>query len=303
MGAEGTTSDLNRRFGIPGIAEVVAGNGGLPNVRITCPAARGEMYLHGAHVTSWKPSGEEEVLFVSRKSRWEDGRAIRGGVPICFPWFGDKAGDRDAGAHGFVRAKAWQLEAIVQAGDAVAVSMFTESDASTKRWWPADFRLVHRATFGSELSQELLVTNTGAKPLRFEEALHTYYRVGQIETARLQGLDAAQYRDKTDGNQEKMQHGKIVLASETDSIYLNTRQAVELEDPGLHRCSRISKENSLTTVVWNPWVTKAQAMSDLGDDEWTQMICIEVCNVSEFAVDLPPGKQHTMKATVKVADF
>src|SRR5262245_62076278 len=146
-------AELDRRLEIPGSARIVAGNGGLAKVLIASPDAAGEMYLHGAHVTSWQPRGAGEVLFVSSKARWEDGGAIRGGVPVCFPWFGSKADDPRAPAHGFVRTKAWQLESIVRAGDAVTVSMFTESSAETKRGWPADFHLVHRATFGSELTQ------------------------------------------------------------------------------------------------------------------------------------------------------
>jgi glucose-6-phosphate 1-epimerase len=300
---QGAIAESDRRFEIPGTAQIVEGNGGLPKVRITSPAVEGEMYLHGAHITSWKPAGREEVLFLSSGSRWEDGHAIRGGVPVCFPWFGGKANDPNAPAHGFVRTKAWLLESIAQVGDAVTVSMFTESNASTKRWWPADFRLVHRARFGSELSLELVLTNTGRTALRFEEALHAYHRVGDIEKVRVQGLDTVRYLDKTDSNQEKTQRGEIVIVSETDRVYLNTQHAVELEDPILHRRTRVTKENSLTTVVWNPWVEKARAFSDLGDNEWRQMICMESSNVSDFAVDLAPGQQHTMKAIVSVADF
>lgn len=102
-------AELNRRFGIPGLAEVVAGNGGLPKVSITSPAAAGEMYLHGAHVTSWKPGGAGEVLFLSSHSRWQDGKAIRGGIPICFPWFRAKSDDPHAPAHGFVRTNRGSL--------------------------------------------------------------------------------------------------------------------------------------------------------------------------------------------------
>ena len=171
---EGAIAKPDRRFEIPGVAEIVTGNGGLPKVRVTTPEVVGEIYLHGAHVTSWKPAGREEVLFLSSQSRYEDGRAIRGGVPICFPWFGGKADDPQAPAHGFVRTKAWQLESIAQAGGGVTVSMFTESDEGTKKWWPAEFRLTHRVTFGSQLSLDLVATNTGAMPLRLEEALHAY---------------------------------------------------------------------------------------------------------------------------------
>jgi len=298
-----TVSDLERRFGIPDVTEVTEGNGGLPKVRITAPAAVGEMYLHGAHVTSWKPRGGEEALFVSAQSHWQRDRAIRGGVPVCFPWFGDKAGDANAPAHGFVRTKEWQPESIEQHGDAVAVSMFTESDETTRRWWPSDFRLVNRVTFGLDLSLELTLTNTGTSWLSFEEALHAYHRVGDVEKVRLRGLDSVHYLDKTDSNREKAQSGDVVIASETDRVYLDTRDELELEDSILRRSTHVIKENSLTTVVWNPWVQKARALSDFGDDEWTHMICVETSNVSSFAVDLGPGQQHRMRAIVRVVDF
>jgi glucose-6-phosphate 1-epimerase len=294
-------SESDRRFEIPGIARIVDGNGGLPKVSVSSPEAAGEMYLHGAHVTSWKPAGREEVLFLSSRAQWEDGRAIRGGVPVCFPWFGDKADDPKAPAHGFVRLKTWQLESIARAGSAVTVSMFTESDENTQKWWPAEFRLVHRATFARELSLELEMTNTGRTPLRFEEALHAYHRVGSIEAARVRGLETVHYLDKTDSDREKVQQGAIVVDSETDRVYLDTTDAIELEDPALHRRALVSKQNSRTTTVWNPWVRKAHALSDLGDGEWREFICIETCNAGDFAVALAPGQQHTMKAVVRVS--
>jgi len=300
---ESAIAESDRRFEIPGIAQLVEGNGVLPKVRITSPEVVGEVYLHGAHVTSWKPKGKEEVLFLSSRSKFEAGKAIRGGVPICFPWFGGKADDPKAPAHGFVRTKAWQLESIMQAGGAVTVSMFTESNEDTKKWWPAEFRLVHRATFGSQLSLELEVTNTGRTALRFEEALHTYHRVGNIENTRVRGLDGVHYLDKTDSNRKKVQQGEIAIVSETDRVYLNTGDAIEIDDPALHRRTRITKEDSQTTVVWNPWVQKARSFSDFAEDEWLRMICIEASNVSDFAIDLAPGQRHRMKALVSVADF
>lgn len=274
----------------------------MPRVRITSPEAAAEMYLHGAHVTSWKPAGREELLFLSSQSRWEHGHAIRGGVPICFPWFGNKTDDPKAPAHGFVRTIAWQLASIAQIEGAVTVSMVTESNEDTMRWWPAEFRLLHRATFGAELSLELIVTNQGRAPLRFEEALHAYFRVGDIERARVRGLDTVHYLDKTDSNRKKTQQGEIAIVSETDRVYLNTGDAIELVDAVLPRMTRVTKENSRTTVVWNPWVQKAHSLSDFGDDEWKQMICIETSNVSDFAVNLEPGEQHTMKAQVRITD-
>jgi glucose-6-phosphate 1-epimerase len=259
------------------------------------------MYLLGAGVTSWKPSGADEVLFVSTASKWAEGRAIRGGVPICFPWFGNKADDPKAPAHGFVRAKPWQLESIAQKRNSVIVAMWTTSDEETKKLWPADFRLVHRVTFGRELMMELEMTNTGTSALGFEEALHTYFRVGDVQKVRVRGLNRIHYLDKTDRNKEKTQKGEVAIGAETDSVYLDTHHVVELEDPVLRRQILVRKENSLATVVWNPWIAKAKGMSDLGDDEWQQMVCIETCNVAKHAVKLAPGLKHTMKAIIGVS--
>jgi glucose-6-phosphate 1-epimerase len=303
MAAEATIAELDRRFGIPGIAEVAEGKGGLPFVKVTTPVATGEMYLHGGHVTSWKPAGQQDALFVSPHSLWADGHAIRGGVPICFPWFGDKANAPHAPAHGFVRTKSWQLQAIEAEGKAVTVSMFTESDETTKKWWPADFRLVHRATFGPELALELVVTNPGSTSLRFEEAMHAYHKVGEVTQARVSGLDGVSYLDKTDSYREKTQRGDVVIESETDRVYLNTQHALDLQDSVLHRRIQVTKVNSLTTVVWNPWSKKAGDLSDLGVDQWKQMLCIETSNVGDFAVELAAGQQHIMKAVVALGQF
>jgi glucose-6-phosphate 1-epimerase len=303
MGTLSVLADLDRRFGIPGIASVGQGNGAMPRVQITSSLCEAEMYLHGAQVTSWKPAGNnnnDEVLFLSGKSQWTDGQAIRGGIPICFPWFRAKANDPQAPAHGFVRTKTWQLESILKEDDAVVVTMVTESDEHTRRWWPGEFRLVHRATFGSQLKLELVCTNTGTTPLRFEEALHTYNRVADVQDVRLHGLDTVSFLDNTDSNKEKTQLGDVAIASQTDSAYLITRNTVELSDHRMRRRIRLAKANSLTTVVWNPWREKASELRDLADGEWTQFLCVEASNILDAAVDLAPGQEHRMTAILSV---
>ncbi len=292
--------ELDRRFGIPGSARVVEGNGHLAKVASAATGSAGEIYLHGAHLTSWKPTGAEEVLFVSSESRWENGRAIRGGVPICFPWFGGKTADPAAPAHGFVRTTVWQLESMARAGEAVTVTMSSESSEATKKWWPADFHVEYRVTLGSALNMELTVRNTGTSTLRFEEALHAYFRVGSIETVRIHGLNAKEYLDKTDSNRKKRQDGPIAITCETDRVYLNTEGPIELEDSSLHRRVAVAKQNSHSTVIWNPWIEKAKALSDFGGDEWKQMVCIETCNVGDCAVELASGQHHTMAASVRI---
>jgi glucose-6-phosphate 1-epimerase len=293
--------ELDRRFGIPGVAIVCEGKGAMPRVKITSSLCEGEIYLHGAQVTSWKPANADEVLFLSAISHWQEGQAIRGGVPICFPWFRAKINDPHAPAHGFVRTKSWQLKSIIENGSGVAVSMSTESDESTQRGWPAQFRLVLCATFGFDLTLDLHCTNTGTTPLTFEEALHTYNRVADIRNVRMHGLETVRFLDNTDFNREKVQHGNIAIVSQTDNAYLDVSGPVELEDPDMHRRIRLRKVNSLTTVVWNPWREGASTLHDLGEDEWTKFACLEASNILGASVRLAPGQEHRMTAVVSVA--
>jgi glucose-6-phosphate 1-epimerase len=296
-----TVEELDHRFGIPGVARICEGNGGLSRIQITGSRAEGEMYLHGAQVTSWKPAGNEEVLFLSTKSRWQAGQAIRGGIPICFPWFRAKADDPKAPAHGFVRTKSWQLESIVEDKSGVCVSMSTNGDEQTRRWWPAHFRLVHRVVFGPELTLEITCTNTGKTDLHFEEALHTYNRVSDVANVRLQGLDAVQFLDNTDSNRAKVQHGDATIASATDNAFVGTQNDVDLIDPELRRRIRLMKTNSLSTVVWNPWTEGAARLGDLSDGEWTQFLCVEAANILAASVSLAPGENHKMTAVLSIA--
>src|SRR5215831_7828335 len=292
--------ELDRRFGIPGVVRICKGNGGLPRIQVTGSRAEGEMYLHGAQVTSWKPAGSDEVLFLSTRSRWQEGHAIRGGIPICFPWFRAKPDDPKAPAHGFVRTKSWQLESIADNESGVCVTLSTGSDEQTRRWWPPDFRLVNRVIFSAQLTLELACTNTGKSELHFEEALHTYNRVADVASVRLQGLDTVHFLDNTDSNLEKVQQDDLKIASATDNAFLSTQNNVDLIDPGLRRRIRLEKVNSLTTVVWNPWREGASRLKDLGEGEWTEFLCVEASNILAASVSLAPGEEHKMSAVLDV---
>jgi glucose-6-phosphate 1-epimerase len=300
MQSSAAIAKLNERFAIPGIAELAAGQGGLAKIRVTVPEASADIYLHGAQLTSWQPAGSEEAIFLSEHSRWEEGRAIRGGIPVCFPWFRAKADNPQAPAHGVVRTTTWQLESLTHQQGSVTVALAIESSEASRQWWPFEFRLVHRVTVGAELKLELIVINTASTSLRFEEALHTYHRVGSAEKLRIEGLNGTAFLDNTDGNREKVQQGEVVMARPTDNAYLNTQNALELIDPVMRRRIRIQKKNSLTTVVWNPWKEGAKSLADLGDDEWQRMACVEASNILDSAVVLPPGEEHAMEATIKI---
>jgi glucose-6-phosphate 1-epimerase len=291
---------LNRAFGIPNVAAVLAGNGGLSKIRVTAPSASAEIYLQGAQITSWQPANAEEVLFLSQQSHWQDGKAIRGGIPVCFPWFRAKADDASAPAHGFVRTKEWQLESVKLDSESVVVTCSTEDDESTRRWWPHSFRVVYTLSIGSSLRLQLVVTNTGQTPFRFEEALHTYFRVSQAEAVSVRGLDQVAYLDNVDANHRKVQSGDVIFTGKTDNAYIDVPSAAELLDPANHRIFRTEKGNSATTVVWNPWQEGAAALSDLGDEEWRQFACVEASNILGSAITLEPGRTHSMLAIISL---
>ncbi len=300
----GLIEDLNHRLAIEGVAEIIAGNQGLPAVTVKAKSgAEGTVYLLGAHITSWTPEGEaggEDLLWLSQKSLWQPDKPIRGGIPICFPWFGPKKDDPSAPVHGFARTKQWNLDNIEQQNDAVTITLSLASDESTRKLWPADFLLRQRVSFGNSLTISLELTNTGTTPLTAEEALHTYFRVGDIQKVRITGLNNTTYIDKTDSMKEKPQQGDILITAETDRVYLNTTTPVTIEDPTKSRKISINKQNSKNTVIWNPWIAKAKAMPDFGDEEWPHMLCVETCNVAQSAITLAPTQSRTMTATITV---
>jgi glucose-6-phosphate 1-epimerase len=291
---------LNRRFGVAGIVQIVPGKGGFPIVRVTSPASRAEVSLYGAQVLSWRPTGHEEVPFLSEQSRFESGHAIRGGIPVCFPWFRAKADNSKAPSHGFVRTREWRLDGLRADDDgSVTLVCVTSSDDSTRALWPCDFLIAYRIRIAATLRLELSVMNRGTGPLRFEEALHTYFRIGDIHQARLRGLDAVTYLDNTDGNKSKRQDGPLALTGPTDNAYTAEGPA-EILDPVLRRRLRTEKLHSSTTIVWNPWQTGAAALTDLRNDEWPQMLCVEAGNILNAAVVLAPGEEHTMCSTLSI---
>jgi len=176
----------------------------------------------------------------------------------------------------------------------------TEDDALTRRWWPYAFRLQHIVSVGRSLQLRLVVMNTGPEPFRFEEALHSYFRVSQTENVRIHGLDRIEYLDNIDGNLRKTQSGDLILTANTDNAYIDVRSAVELVDRTWSRVIRTEKENSATTVVWNPWIEGAASLADLGNDEWQRFVCVEASNILGSAIVLAAGQEHRMQATIRV---
>jgi D-hexose-6-phosphate mutarotase len=290
---------LNRELGIPKVASFDNGEGGLTRLTIKSAPADAEIYLHGAHVTRFDPKDQAPVLFLSKMSQFKEGKPIRGGVPICFPWFGPKAGDAKAPAHGFARLMEWKVESITPLKTGVSVVLSLASTEETKTMWPVDFSANYMVTVGEELHLSLTVTNTGTSPFKFEEALHNYFTIGDIEAVSIEGLSGTTYLDKMNAATPTPQGDEpIQFTGETDRVYLATQSTCVIHDPSLGREIRVAKSGSDATVVWNPWINKAKAMPDFGDDEWPGMVCVETCNVADEAVKLAPGASHTMTAMI-----
>jgi glucose-6-phosphate 1-epimerase len=287
---------------LPDGARLEKGQGGLERLVLSAPDGEAVVYLQGAHVAHFQPRGEKPVLWMSAESRFEAGRPIRGGVPICFPWFGPKAGAPDAPLHGFARILPWTLRAIAPEADGrLRAVLDLPASAAARGGFPHELSLSLAVSVGRALRLELTAGNTDAAPRAFEAALHSYFAVSDVRQVRLHGLEQAAFVDKTAAMARKPAEGRpIAIESETDRVYLGTTGTVTIEDPGWRRRAVVGKSGSSTTVVWNPWVAKAKAMPDFGDDEWSGMVCVETANAMEDAVTLAPGATHVMTASLEV---
>jgi glucose-6-phosphate 1-epimerase len=283
-------------------SRVVKGRGELLILDVQRAEATAQVYFNGAHLAAWQPKHAlAPVLWVSRESQFEAGKPIRGGVPVCFPWFAAHATEKTAPGHGFARINDWTLTSDHDGPDGRVLVFELKSDAPLSPVWPHAFHLRYGLAVGSALTMSLEVRNPGPAPITFEEALHTYYAVQDVREVRVTGLEGVEYLDKVTGFSRKRESQEpLRIAGETDRIYLATKSACSIHDPGKRRRIVVSKTGSETTVVWNPWVDRARAIPDLGDLEWPEFLCIETCNVNAHAVTLGPGASHTMTARVEV---
>lgn len=269
------------------------GRGGLKRVVISTEHADAEIYLQGAHVTHWQPKGQRPVLFMSPNSLFESGKAIRGGVPIVFPWFGPRSDGKPGPAHGFARTTEWDVEYTKQHEDGrVEIALVLGSSETS---------LAYRVTVGQELHMELEARNNGSEAFTFEEALHTYFAISDIRRVAVAGLRDTEYLDKTDSFLRKRVETVLLLfKGEKDQVHINTQSTCTILDPAWKRRIEIEKSGSNSTVVWNPWIKKAGAMPDLGLYEWNGMVCVESGNIGENAVTLAPGESHKMAVTIRI---
>lgn len=289
--------DHLRKHEIPGRVAVVTGNGGLPKVVVTTKSSSAEIYPHGAHIIHFQKNGEPPLLFMSRKSWFAPGKPIRGGIPICFPWFGNRDGEP---SHGFARITEWQLVKTAAAPDGTVTLHFALPQIPGREAWK-NLRTEFIITVADTLTMELSAGNDSCgDTLELENCLHTYFNVGDIDAVSITGLQNAAYLDNAAGGNggRKVQAEAVLrIPRETNSLYLDTTSTVEIRDDAFKRVIRVEKQNSHSTVVWNPWTTQ-KLPDDFDPAEHQHMVCVESGNVKQNKILLAPGKSSSLKVVL-----
>jgi D-hexose-6-phosphate mutarotase len=292
-----TVQQLNSQFGIAGQLVFREDASGLVVAEVSNTQATASLCLQGAHLMTWHPRSQlQPVVWLSRDAKLAAGKSIRGGAPVCWPWFGAHPSEPAFPGHGFARTVPWRM---VESGNepdgAMRLTLRLQQSEKTRAQWPHDCTLDLTVIVGETLRMELSTENNGADDFTIGEALHTYLRIGDIGAVRVTGLENCDYWDKVGGSTLKQQSGQITFSGETDRVYVNTAAECVIEDDMLGRRIHVAKSGSLSTVVWTPWTEKAAKMGDMGQPEgWREMVCVESVNAMENAVKVAGGTRHTM---------
>jgi len=284
------------RYVIDGELQFSESGHGFIFAEINNARAHATISTYSGQVLSFRPKdSQDDLLFISDKAYYEDGKAIKGGIPVCWPWFGADPENPDRPAHGFVRNRQWQVtgsESLSDGSTKIVMSM-TDNDA-TRALWPHPFRLDIEITVGDSLKVELVTHNTGNDSVTISQALHTYFRVGDIRKVSVLGLDGIQYLDKTNDSARMTQSGPVTVCGEVDRIYIDVTGDLTIDDSSLGRKIIIASSGCSTAVVWNPWVGIAASMADLDDDDYQRMLCVETANAGPDKVEIAAGEAHRL---------
>jgi len=271
---------------------------GFTYIEINNARAHATISTYSGQVLSYRPKNQKsDLLFVSDKAFYEVGKAIKGGIPVCWPWFGADPGNGGGPAHGFVRNRQWQMTASESLADgSTIVTMSLTDTEETRKIWPYPFDLSIEMTIGDSLGIALVTHNTGDQSVTISQALHTYFRVGDISKVSVLGLEDTDYLDKVDGSARKTQSGPLTIEDEVDRIYLDVTGELLIDDASLERRIRIASTGSTTAVVWNPWIKTAASMRDLDDGDYRKMVCVETANAGPETIEIPAGGMYRLAA-------
>lgn len=297
---------LNERHAIPGHIRFATGPGGLPVAQIENAHASASVCLLGGHVLTFQPHTQEPVLWMSQHSSFELGQPIRGGIPVCWPWFGAHPSDPNYPSHGFARRCLWNvLDTAVTGDGATCLRLALPDSDGIRAMWPQPFSLELAVVVNASLRVSLTMRNLGSAPVKHTCALHSYFAVSDVANVRVRGLEGHVFIDTVgpQPRQRREQNGPITFAGETDRVYVDTADDCLIDDPGLKHSIRVAKQGSRSTVVWNPWIAKSARMEDFGDDEYPGMVCVETTNAADDAVTLTPGAAHELTTILSVEPF
>ncbi len=275
-------------------------------------AAQMTVFLQGAQIASFTPHGAQPVVWMSEQNRYLEGTPLRGGIPICWPWFGDlrrnpaevQSHYQGDNAHGFARNHYWQLESIESISTNETQLLLTLPEQAFTQQGVSGCHLSLKITVGKNLSCELITTNTGQQPISFSQALHTYLAVSDVRLISVTGIEDSVYIDTLVDWNDRRPGGVGAVTGETDRIYLDCPNTIALHDPEWQRTIALTSRNSRSMVMWNPWVEKAKRLSDFADEDYLGMICLETANLMEDAVlNLSAGESHTLDVTMSVQAY
>jgi glucose-6-phosphate 1-epimerase len=292
-----TVQQLNAQFGIKGQLNFHEDPSGMIVAEISNQQATASLCLQGAHLMTWQPVSQAvPVVWLSRDARLAAGKSIRGGTPVCWPWFGAHASEPGFPGHGFARTVPWRvMESGTEPDGATRLTLRLVESENTRMQWKHACMLDLTVIVGETLRMEMTTENTGTTDFVIGEALHTYFRIGDIGAVRVKGLEGCDYWDKVSGSTLRKQAGAISFSGETDRVYINTAAECVIEDDMLKRRIHVAKSGSLSTVVWTPWTEKANKMGDMGQpDGWREMVCVESVNAMENVVKVAAGTRRTM---------
>ena len=292
-----TAQQLNEQFGINGQLSFRDDASGLVIAEISNEQATASLCLQGAHLMTWQPKSQTlPVVWLSRDAKLVAGKSIRGGAPVCWPWFGAHATESSFPGHGFARTVPWEVIASGSEPDGTtSLTLRLIASEKTKAQWSYPCNLDLTVIVGETLRMEMSTENTGTEDFVIGEALHTYLQISDIGAVSVTGLEDCDYWDKVGGSTMRKQDGAITFAGETDRVYINTSSECVIHDDKLKRHIHITKSGSQSTVVWTPWAEKADKMGDMGQPEgWREMVCVESVNAIENVVKVASGSQHTL---------
>lgn len=272
---------------------------GYPVLVIEHAAAMGRIALNGAHVTDWIPEGHDPVLYMSADAILEPGKPIRGGIPVCWPWFGPHPTDSTKPAHGFVRQMAWEVDVARESDAGVDIVLKLQDSAESKAFWPHSFQVRMHVHMGATLQVSLQAQNTGTSAWTMTGALHTYLNVEDVRKISIHGLHGTQYVEGRLSPDKRPQSGMIIIDQEVDRMYISDATVI-VHDPLWKRELVIEKAGSLATVVWNPWIEKSKRLADLPDEAYPEFLCIEAANAGEDVVTVQPGQEHLLTQRIEV---